>query len=146
MMSWEGGGMRQLADLLHEALRHGDAQGRTQIRGKHLPERLFADLAAQTHRYALEHADGVGEGWLTFKEGIDGWWIRAGHLADGEFSRLYKLRTDVVMRLTEQGLAYRPNPRSTLLHVRGTAGCPQNALRPPPGDRAAGGWTRGGAR
>ena len=44
--------------------------------------------------------------------------IRAGDLEDGEFNRLYMLRADVVKRLTEQGLAYRSNPRSTLLHVR----------------------------
>ena len=110
--------MRQIADVLREALRHGDAQGRTQIRGKHLPEDLLADLAAQTHRYAMEHSEDAGEGWLVFKEGIEGWWTRGGGLADGEFSRLYMLRADVVKRLTEQGLAYRPNPRSTLLHVR----------------------------
>jgi len=110
--------MRDIADLLREALRHGDEQGRTQIRGKDLPEYLFADLAAQTHRYALEHAEDAGEGWLIFREGISGWWTRAGDLAHGEFSRLYMLRADVVKRLTEQGLACRPNPRSTLLHVR----------------------------
>jgi hypothetical protein len=110
--------MRQIAGLLREALRHGDEHGRTQILGKHLPERLLADLAAQTHRHALEHAEDAGEGWLIFKEGISGWWTQAGDLADGEFNRLYMLRADVVKRLTEQGLAYRPNPRSTLLHVR----------------------------
>jgi hypothetical protein len=110
--------MRQIGDLLREALRHGDEQGRTQIRSKHLPERLFTELAAQTHRYALEHAEDAGEGWLTFKDGISGFWIRAGGLAPGEFNRLYMLRADVVKRLTEQELAYRPNPRSTLLHVR----------------------------
>jgi hypothetical protein len=110
--------MRQIADLLREALQHGDSQSRTQIRGKYLPECLFAELAVQTHRYALERADDSGEGWLIFKEGIEGWWSGAGRLADGEFSRLYKLRTDVVKRLTEQGLACRQNPRSTLLRVR----------------------------
>jgi hypothetical protein len=110
--------MRQITDLLREALRHGDEQGRTQIRGKHLPEDLFTDLAAHTHRHALEHAEGGAQGWLTFKDGIEGWWTRAGGLADGEFTRLYKLRSDVVRHLTEQGLAYRPNPRSTLLPVR----------------------------
>lgn len=110
--------MQQIADLLHAVLRHGDEQGRIQIRGKHLPERLLDGLAAETHRYALEHAEDAGEGWLTFKEGIEGWWTRAAGLDDGEFSRLHMLRADVVKRLTEQGLAYRPNPRSTLLHVR----------------------------
>jgi len=110
--------VKQIADLLHEALRHGDEQGRTQIRGRHLPECLLADLAALTHRHALEHAEGAGEGWLTFKEGIEGWWTRAGHLEAGEFSRLHKLRSDVVRHLTDQDLARRPHPRSTLLHVR----------------------------
>lgn len=110
--------MRQIAVLLREALRHGDEQGRTQILGKHLPEHLFADLAAQTHRHALEHAEDSGGGWLIFREGIGGWWIRAGDLTDGEFNRLYMLRADVVKHLTAQGLAYRGNPRSTLLHVR----------------------------
>ena len=110
--------MRQIADLLREALRHGDEQGRTQIRGKHLPEHLFTELAEQTHRYALEHGEDAGEGWLSFKDGISGWWTRAGDLAPGEFNRLYMLRADVVKLLTEQGLAYRPNPRSTRLHVR----------------------------
>ena len=110
--------MRQIADLLREALRHGDEQGRTQILGKHLPAHLFADLTEQTHHYALEHAEDAGEEWLTFKEGISGWCIRAGDLDNGEFNRLYMLRADVVKRLTEQGLACRPNPRSTLLHVR----------------------------
>jgi len=110
--------MPKIADLLHEALRHGDEQGRTQILGKHLPEHLFADLAEQTYQYALEHAEDAGEGGLIFKEGIEGWWTQAGDLAKGEFSRLHKLRSDVMRRLTKQDLASRPNPRSTLLHVR----------------------------
>jgi hypothetical protein len=54
--------MRQVADLLREALQHGDEQGRAQILGRHLPERLFADLAAQAHRHALEHAEDASEG------------------------------------------------------------------------------------
>jgi hypothetical protein len=35
----------QVADLLHEALRVGDDQGLTQIRGRHLPDGLVAALA-----------------------------------------------------------------------------------------------------
>jgi hypothetical protein len=110
--------MRQVADLLREALRRGDEQSRSQIRGRHLPERLWDDLASQTHRYALEHSEDAGSGWLVFKEGISGWWTREGGLADGEFNRLYMLRADVVKRLTEQGLALRQSPRSTPLYVR----------------------------
>lgn len=110
--------MRQIADVLREVLRHGDEQGRAQVRARHLPERLLDDLARQTHLYAIEHAGDAGEGWLVFGEGIEGWWTRAGNLADGQFKRLYMLRADVVKRLTEQGLACRPNPRSTLLYVR----------------------------
>jgi hypothetical protein len=110
--------MRPVADLLREALRHGDEQGRIQILGKHLPEGLFADLAAQTHRYALEHAEDAGDGWLIFKEGIYGWWTREGGLADSDFSRLFHLRTDVIKRLTDQGLAKRPHPQSVPFYVR----------------------------
>jgi hypothetical protein len=110
--------MRQISDLLREVLGHGDEQGRIQVRARHLPEHLLDDLARQTHRYAIEHAADAGEGWLVFSEGIEGWWTRAGSLADGQFKRLYMLRADVVKRLTEQGLACRPNPRSTLLYVR----------------------------
>ena len=110
--------MRSVADLLREVLRHGDEQGLTQILGKHLPERLFADLAAETHRHALEHAEDAGDGWLIFKEGIQGWWTREGGLAESEFGRLFHLRTDVVKRLTDTGLAKRPNPGSVPFYVR----------------------------
>jgi hypothetical protein len=110
--------MRPVADLLREALRHGDEQRRTQILGKHLPEGLLADLAAQTHRYALEHAEDAGDGRLIFKEGIYGWWTGEGDLAHSEFSRLVRLRTDVVKRLTDQGLAKRPHPQSVPFYVR----------------------------
>jgi hypothetical protein len=110
--------MRQIADVLCEVLRHGDEQGRSQVRARHLPEQLLNDLAGQTHLYAIEHSRDAGEGWLVFGEGIEGWWTQAGSLAEGQFKRLYMLRADVVQRLTEQGLAYRPNPRSTLLYVR----------------------------
>ena len=48
--------MRPVADLLREALRHGDEQRRAQILGKHLPEGLFADLAAQMTPYLAVHA------------------------------------------------------------------------------------------
>jgi hypothetical protein len=110
--------MRPVADLLREALRHGDEQRRIQVLGKHLPEGLFADLAAQTHRYALEHAEDAGGGWLIFKEGIYGWWTREGGLADSDFSRLFKLRTDVIKRLMDQGLAKRRRPQSVPFYVR----------------------------
>jgi hypothetical protein len=110
--------MRPVADLLREALRHGDEQRRVQIRGKHLPEGLFADLAAQTHRYALKQAEDAGDGWLIFKEGIYGWWTGKEGLPDSDFSRLYKLRTDVIKRLTDQGLAKRRHPQSVPFSVR----------------------------
>ena len=110
--------MRSVADLLREALRHGDEQGRSLILGKHLPEGLFADLAAQTHRYALEHAEDAGDGWLIFKDGIYGWWTREGGLADSDFSRVFHLRTDVVKRLMDQGLAWRRHPQSVPFYVR----------------------------
>jgi hypothetical protein len=48
--------MQLVEDLLREALRNGDEQGRAQVRGRHLPDDLMADLAKQTHLYALEHA------------------------------------------------------------------------------------------
>jgi hypothetical protein len=111
--------MRPVADLLREALRTGDMQGRIQIRSRHLRDDVVADLAKQTHEYALKHAsEGSGDGWLIFREGIGPWWCEAADLTDDEFRRLYMLRADVVKRLTEQRLAYRPHPRSTLLYVR----------------------------
>jgi hypothetical protein len=64
--------MRQIADLLREVLRHGDGQGRVQVRASHLPEHLLDELAGQTHLYAIEHAAEAGEGWLAFSEGIEG--------------------------------------------------------------------------
>jgi hypothetical protein len=111
--------MRLVKDLLREALRNGDEQGRAQVRGRHLPDGLIADLAKQTHLYALEHAaDATPDGWLIFREGIASWWCRAADLTDEEFRRLYMLRADVVKRLTEQGLACRRHPRATPLYVR----------------------------
>jgi hypothetical protein len=47
--------MQPVEDLLREALRNGDEQGWAQVRGRHLPNDLMADLAKQTHLYALEH-------------------------------------------------------------------------------------------
>jgi hypothetical protein len=115
----EEAGMQPVEDLLREALRNGDEHGRAQVRGRHLPDDLMADLAEQTHLYALEHAaDPTPDGWLVFRDGIGSWWCQAAGLTDEQFRRLYMLRADVVKRLTEQGLAYRRNPRATPLYVR----------------------------
>lgn len=111
--------MQSVEDLLREALREGDEQGRTQIRSHHLRDDVVADLVEQTYQYALDHAaGGSSDGLLIFREGIAPWWREAAGLTDDEFRRLYMLRADVVKRLTEQGMAYRRNPRSTLLYVR----------------------------
>jgi hypothetical protein len=111
--------MQPVTDLLRRALREGDEQGLTLIRSQHLPDDLVADLAKQTHQYALEHAAGdSSDGWLVFQDGIGPWWCEAAGLTDDESRRLYKLLTDVVKRLTEQRLAYRRPPHSKLLHVR----------------------------
>jgi hypothetical protein len=111
--------MRPVADLLREALREGDEQGRTQIRGQHLRDDVLADLAKQTHLHALKHAaEDSSDGWLIFREGIQPWWRAEAGLTQDECGRLFHLRTDVVKRLTEQGLASRRHPRSTSLYVR----------------------------
>ncbi len=111
--------MQSVADLLRRALREGDEQGRTLIRSQHLPDDVMADLAKQTHQYALEHPAGdSSDGSLVFRGGIGPWWCEEAGLTDDEFRRLYKLLTDVVKRLTEQGLAYRRPPHSTWLYVR----------------------------
>jgi len=87
--------------------------------GQHLPDDLVDDLAKQTHQHALEYAaEDSSDGRLIFRGGIGPWWCEAAGLTDDEFRRLYKLLTDVVKRLTEQGLAYRPYPQSTWLYVR----------------------------
>jgi hypothetical protein len=115
-------GSMQVADLLQEALRIGDDYGLTQIRGRHLPDGLMAALVRQTHEYVLAHAAAdTPDGWLVYREGIASWWCQAADLTDEEFRRLYMLRADVVKQLTEQGLADRRHPRSTLLYVRCTA-------------------------
>jgi hypothetical protein len=110
--------MRPVADLLREALRDADEQGRVQVNGGHLTDDAMADLVAQTYRYALEHADESSDGWLVFRGGIASWWCQEADLPIGDFDRLYKLRTDVVKRLTDQRLAYRRSPRSVPLYVR----------------------------
>ena len=111
--------MEPVENLLREVLRIGDERGVTQIRARHLPDAVMADLMQQTHAYALAHAAKADlHGWLIFREGIEPWWREEGGLTKGEFSRVYLLRTDVVKRLTTQGLASRHHPRSTLLYVR----------------------------
>jgi hypothetical protein len=111
--------MQSVADLLRGVLREGDEQGRTQIRSRHLRDDVPADLVKQTHQYALEHATrGSSDGSLIFRDGIAPWWREVADLTDDEFRRLYMLRSDVVKRLTEQRLACRRDPRSTLLYVR----------------------------
>ena len=111
--------MQSVADLLHRALQIGDEGGRVQIRLQHLPDDVGADLVKQTHAYALAHVAGDSpDGWLIFREGIEPWWCDAACLSKAEFRRLFRLRTDVVKRLTDQGLASRQHPRSTLLYVR----------------------------
>jgi hypothetical protein len=113
----------QVADLLREVLRIGDDQGRTQIRGRHLPAGVMADLVDQTHKYALVHATDADapEGWLVYREGIAPWWRTAADLTDDEGYRIHNLRSDVVKQLTDQGLAYRRHSQSTPLYVRPTA-------------------------
>jgi hypothetical protein len=111
--------MRPLADLLHEVLQIGDVNGVTQIRRRHLPDAVMAELVKQTHEHALANAAGdAPDGWLAFRGGIEPWWRDAGDLTKDEFGRVFHLRTDVVEQLTTQGLAYRRHPRSTLLYVR----------------------------
>ena len=111
--------MRPLADLLHEVLQIGDVNGVTQIRRRHLPAAVMAELVKQTHEHALANAAGdAPDGWLTFRGGIEPWRRDAGDLTKGEFGRVFHLRTDVVEQLTTQGLAYRRHARSTLLYVR----------------------------
>lgn len=111
--------MQPIADLLRDALREGDEQGRTQIRSRHLPGDIVAELAKQTYQHVLNHAAGESsDGWLIFRGGIEAWWRDEAGLTKGEFSRLFHLRTDIVKRLTEEGLACRSRPRSNLLYVR----------------------------
>src|SRR5580704_4552563 len=101
--------MRSLADLLHEALRAGDEQGLTQVRRQHLPADVAVELEVATYEHALAGAAGVApDGWLTYREGIEGLWRGAAGLTKGEFGRVFHLRTDVVKQLAEQGLVYRP--------------------------------------
>ena len=108
--------MQPVEDLLREALRNGDEQGRAQVRGRHLPDDLMADLAEQTHLYALEHAaDPTPDGWLVFRDGIGSWWCHAAGLTDEQFRRLYMLRADVVKRLTERAWPIVESPRYAAL-------------------------------
>ena len=66
--------MRPLADLLHEVLQIGDVNGVTQIRRRHLPDGVMAELVKQTHEHALANAAGDGpDGWLAFPGGIEPW-------------------------------------------------------------------------
>lgn len=50
--------MRPLADLLGEVLQIGDVIGVSQIRRRHLPEGIMAELVKQTHEHALANALG----------------------------------------------------------------------------------------
>jgi hypothetical protein len=112
------GGARvpSLQDLLRQAIQAGDDRSVRQVRGHHLPERLLADLARQTHEYAVANATAdAADGWLVFADGIEPWWRS---LAGTDFARLYQLSGDVVKVLTQQGLAYRAHPRDKRLHVR----------------------------
>jgi hypothetical protein len=111
--------VRPLADLLHEVLRIGDVNGVTQIRRRHLPEGVMAELVKQTHEHALANATGgAADGWLTFRGGIEPWRRNAGELTKDEFGWVVHLRTDAVEQLTMQGPAYRRHPGSRLLYVR----------------------------
>ena len=111
--------MRPPAGLLRDVLRIGDVNGVTQIRRRHLPEGVMAELVKQTHEHALANATGgAADGWLTFGGGIEPWWRDAGELTKDESGRVFHLRTDVVEQLTMQGLAYRRHPGSTLPYVR----------------------------
>ena len=83
---------------------------------------IYADDAAAARVFfrdvlGLPHVD-ARDGWLIFKDGIYGWWTREGGLADSDFSRVFHLRTDVVKRLTDQGLAWRRHPQSVPCYVR----------------------------
>ena len=69
------GGARvpSLQDLLRQAIQARDDRSVRQVRG-HLPERLLADLARQTHEYAVANATAdAADGWLVFADGIEPW-------------------------------------------------------------------------
>jgi len=104
--------MQSVADLLQRALQIGDEGGWVQVRLRHLPDDVGADLVNQTHAYALAHAAGDSpDGWLIFRGGIEPWWCDAAGLSKAEFRRLFHLRTYVVKRLTDQGLTSRRHPQ-----------------------------------
>lgn len=105
-------------DLLGEVLQIDDVIGVSQIRRRHLPEGVMAELVKQTHEHALADASGDSDGWLIFRGGIEPWWRDAGDLTKDEFGWVFHLRTDVIEQLRMQALAERRHPRSTLLYVR----------------------------
>lgn len=118
--------MRSAADVLRRALRAADQDGRVTVRLRHLPADDASDLVRRTYEYALGNATPDGaDGWLIFPDGIRGWWSEEAEVPVAEvYRRLRPLRADVVKRLTEQGLAYRPNRWTTLLYVRREASSP----------------------
>jgi hypothetical protein len=110
--------MRTIHELLHQALACGDRCGVKYVRSKHLTGDVLQDLATTTYNYLLAHADSDrSSGKLVYRDGIESWWRQAGDLSDEEFTRLYRLRGDVVMKLTADGMVFRPHPRSVPLYV-----------------------------
>jgi hypothetical protein len=112
--------MRSVADVLSRALRTADQDGRVTVRLRHLPADDASDLVGLTHTYALAHATlDSADGWLIFTDGIRRWWSEEANVPVAEvYRRLRPLRADVVKRLTDEGLAYRPSRWSTKLYVR----------------------------
>lgn len=107
-----------MADLLREVLRMGDESQVTYVRSTHIPEETLAQLAYLTHDHAVAAGrEGSSAGERIYNGGIQPWWRDEGGLSEEETARLFHLRSDVVAWLEEQGLASRPDPRSTLLHV-----------------------------
>jgi hypothetical protein len=105
-----------MEDLLRQAIQIGNARPVRQVRSRHLPEHLVADLARQTREYALANvAADDHDGWLVFGSGIEPWWRS---LVGTDFACLYQLRGDIVKVLEHEGVAKRLNPRDKRLLVR----------------------------
>jgi hypothetical protein len=110
-----------VSQLLREVLQHGDHQGVRFLRARNVPDALLSQLAEETYRHAVSYAARRGHedaGWLTYADGIGGWWKQVADLTDEEIYRLHRFRSDVVEYLQDRGVAWRENPRSTLLLVR----------------------------
>ncbi len=109
--------MSTIAERLKQVLASADQTGVRYVRRRHVAHALFQQVADLTYAHVRSHAHKNADGELVSEVKILQWWGIEADLTEKERDRLFSFRSDVVRRLTDDGLVEPRHPQSTRLYL-----------------------------